>query len=100
MKINLKTMEADGSPEEIKALMDLINEPRKCPEPNLTVEINPATQKFAWRPPRETRKRTRVNWQVADDLKAAGLNNTQIAQRLGCSAGTVSNHYAKEKAEE
>lgn len=100
MKINLKTMEADGSPEEIKALMDLINEPRKCPEPNLTVEINPATRKFAWRPPRETRKRAKVNWQIADDLKASGLNNTQIAQRLGCSAGTVSNHYAKKEAEE
>lgn len=98
MKINLKTMEADGSPEEIKALMDLINEPRKCPEPNLTVELKP--QNFAWKQTRETRKKSKVNWQVADDLKAAGLNYTQIAQRLGCSAGTVSNHYAKEKAEE
>lgn len=97
MKINLKTMEADGSPEEIKALMDLINEPRKCPEPNLTVEV---PQKFAWRPQRETRKRPRINWQVADDLRAAGLGNTQIAQRLGCSVSAVNNHYAKEKAEE
>lgn len=94
MKINLNTLEAEGTPQEIHELMERII---RSDEPGQ--DIGPV-EKMTWKSSRETRKRTAVNWQVADDLKAAGLNNTQIAQRLGCSAGTVSNHYAKEKAEE
>lgn len=99
MKINLITMEAEGTPQEIHELMELKKRIVRPEEPGQ--DIGPVRiEKMTWKSSRETRKRTAVNWQVADDLKAAGLNNTQIAQHLGCSAGTVSNHYAKEKAEE
>jgi DNA invertase Pin-like site-specific DNA recombinase len=99
MKINLITMEAEGTPQEIHELMELKKRIIRPEEPGQ--DIGPVRiEKVTWKNSRETRKRAAVNWQVADDLKAAGLDNTQIAQRLGCSVGTVYNHYAKEKAEE